>query len=173
MFPAVGSCYSFRIVAHELAHALGVYHDHREPNLMSGSTGYLSRLSECAARFLDKHPIFNARHAKFNIPPTIQRLPPIALTSADIPYPFRCNTPSSTPSSPIVCRGITFGPAPRNETARMPALKQQNLLRSNSLLRNSPRRLPIPYPFKLLIQTGIHHGCGIQTLSTASCSWNF
>ena len=88
MFPAVGNCYSFRIVAHELGHALGLYHDHREPNLMSGSTGYLSRLSECATRFLAKHPIFNARPAKFNRPPAIQRLSPIALPSGDIRIRF-------------------------------------------------------------------------------------
>ena len=88
MFPAVGACFSFRIVAHELGHALGLYHDHREPNLMSGSTGYLSRLSACAARFLAVHPIFNARQANFNTRPTVQRLAPIALTPDDIRLRF-------------------------------------------------------------------------------------
>lgn len=84
MFPAVGNCFSFRIVAHELGHALGLYHDHREPNLMSGSTGYLAHLSECAARFLEVHPLFTPQQVNFKTPPKIQRLSPIALTSEDI-----------------------------------------------------------------------------------------
>ena len=88
MFPAVGDCFSFRIVAHELGHALGLYHDHREPNLMSGSTGYLSRLSACAAQFLAVHPIFTPQQSNFNIRPTVQRLFPIALTSEDIRIRF-------------------------------------------------------------------------------------
>ena len=112
MFPAVGSCYSFRIVAHELAHALGIYHDHREPNLMSGSTGYLSRLSECAARFLDKHPIFNARHAKFNIPPTIQRLPPIALPSADIRIRFAVTHQTELHQVQLFTEALPLDPLP-------------------------------------------------------------
>jgi len=83
MFPAIGDCFSFRIVAHELGHALGLYHDHREPNLMSGSTGYLARLSKCAAHFLAAHPIFNSHQVNFNPPPKIERLFPIALPSGN------------------------------------------------------------------------------------------
>ena len=88
MFPAVGDCFSFRIVAHELGHALGLYHDHREPNLMSGSTGYLARLSNCATHFLAVHPIFNAQQGDFNTLPKIQRLFPIALSSENIRIRF-------------------------------------------------------------------------------------
>ena len=81
MFPAVGDCFSFRIVAHEFGHALGLRHDHREPNLMSGSTGYLSRLSECAVHFLAVHPIFNPSQVNSNTSPTLQRLFPVTLPS--------------------------------------------------------------------------------------------
>ena len=112
MFPAVGSCYSFRIVAHELAHALGVYHDHREPNLMSGSTGYLSRLSECAAGFLAKHPIFNARQAKFNIPPTIQRLSPIALTAENILIRFTVTHQQELHQAQLFTEALPLDPLP-------------------------------------------------------------
>ena len=88
MFPALGDCFSFRIVAHELGHALGLYHDHREPNLMSGSTGYLARLSESASLFLAVHPIFNSHQVHFNALPKVQRLFPIALPSGNISIRF-------------------------------------------------------------------------------------
>ena len=88
MFPASGDCFSFRIVAHELGHALGLYHDHRAPNLMSGSTGYLSRISECASHYLDVHPLFNSGQADFSHPATVRRLPPLALPSEDIHIRF-------------------------------------------------------------------------------------
>ena len=84
MFPASGDCFSFRIVAHELGHALGLHHDHRAPNLMSGSTGFLSRLSECAAHFLAVHPLLNSGETGFAAAPTLHRLPPVAAGSEDI-----------------------------------------------------------------------------------------
>ena len=88
MFPASGNCFSFRIVAHELGHALGLYHDHRAPNLMSGSTGYLSRLSECAAHFLAVHPLFNSGQTDFTASSTLHKLPPIAAPSGGIHIRF-------------------------------------------------------------------------------------
>ena len=112
MFPAVGNCYSFRIVAHELGHALGLYHDHREPNLMSGSTGYLSRLSGCAARSLAKHPIFTARQAKFSRPPAIQRLAPIALTSEDIRISFSVTHHTELHQAQLFTEALPIDPLP-------------------------------------------------------------
>ena len=112
MFPAVGNCYSFRIVAHELGHALGLYHDHREPNLMSGSTGYLARLSECAARFLATHPIFNARQANFNRPAAIQRLRPIALTSEDIRIRFTVTHQAELHQVQLFAEALPIDPLP-------------------------------------------------------------
>ena len=88
IFPASGDCFSFRIVAHELGHALGLYHDHREPNLMSGSTAYLASLSKCAAHFLAVHPVFTPHRTAVNAPPTIQRLRPLAFPSTDIRIRF-------------------------------------------------------------------------------------
>ena len=112
MFPAVGNCYSFRIVAHELGHALGLYHDHREPNLMSGSTGYLARLSECAAHFLATHPIFNARQPNFNTPAAIQRLRPIALTSEDIRIRFAVTHQAELHQVQLFTEALPIDPLP-------------------------------------------------------------
>ena len=102
MFPAVGNCFSFRIVAHELGHALGLHHDHREPNLMSGSTGYLSRLSECAAHFLAVHPIFNPSQSNFQYVSNASEIVPRRFALGGYLYPFRGNARSRNPSSRIV-----------------------------------------------------------------------
>ena len=88
MFPASGDCFSFRIVAHELGHALGLFHDHRFPNLMSGSAGYLSQLSSCAAQYLAAHPLFDGGASDLMSPPIVNRLPPLAAPSEDIHIRF-------------------------------------------------------------------------------------
>ena len=112
MFPAVGNCFSFRIVAHELGHALGLYHDHREPNLMSGSTGYLARLSECAARFLAVHPIFTAQQINFKTLPQIERLSPIALTSEDIRIRFAVTHTEELHQVQLFAEALPIDPLP-------------------------------------------------------------
>ncbi len=76
MFPAVDDCFSFRIVAHELGHALGLYHDFREPNLMSASSGYFEKLTTCSADFLSVHPAFNATQNDDDVTTHILRLLP-------------------------------------------------------------------------------------------------
>ena len=87
MLPAAGDCFSFRIVAHELGHALGLYHDFREPNLMSHSSGYLPQLSMCAAETLVVHSAFNAPQEDI-ISTAIQPHPPVASASGTIQLRF-------------------------------------------------------------------------------------
>ena len=112
LFPAVGNCFSFRIVAHELGHALGLYHDHREPNLMSGSTAYLARLSECAAGFLAVHPIFTSQQVNFRTPPKIQRLAPIALTPDDIRIRFTVTHEEALHQVQLFAEALPIDPLP-------------------------------------------------------------
>lgn len=88
MLPATGDCFSFRIVAHELGHAFGLYHDFREPNLMSGSSGYLAELTRCAAETLHVNPFFNTPQID-TVPTTIQRHPPLAAPSNTIRFRFK------------------------------------------------------------------------------------
>ncbi len=77
MFSAVDDCFSFRIVAHELGHAFGLFHDFREPNLMSASSGFLAKLTACAAEFLNVHPAFNVSQSDDTVSTKIQRFPPL------------------------------------------------------------------------------------------------
>ena len=110
MLPATGDCFSFRIVAHELGHALGLYHDFSEPNLMAASSGYLGKLSTCAAESLSVHPAFNALQNE-SVPTQIQRLPPLFTASDTVRFRFEVTDPDglhqaqlitpSTPEDPI------------------------------------------------------------------------
>ena len=90
MLPAAGECFSFRIVAHELGHAFGLYHDFREPNLMSGSSGYREELSECAAQALRVNPFFNTFQDNKG-PTTIQQHPLLVSQLNTINYNFEVN----------------------------------------------------------------------------------
>ena len=87
MLPAVGDCFSFRIVAHELGHAFGLSHDFRKPNLMSGSSSYLAELSTCAAEALHVNPYFNTFQENIGST-TIQQLPSLASQSNTINLHF-------------------------------------------------------------------------------------
>ena len=94
VIPAAGECFSFRIVAHELGHALGLYHDFREPNLMSGGIGYFGRLTKCNAEFLDVHPLFNPSIETGETPPvsntpaTVQMSTAVASSSGTVRLGF-------------------------------------------------------------------------------------
>ena len=113
MFPAVGNCFSFRIVAHELGHALGLYHDHTAHlTLCLVVTGYLARLSACAADFLAVHPIFNAQQTNLNIRPTIQRLSPVTLPSADIYIRFSVTHKSELHQVQLFTEALPIDPLP-------------------------------------------------------------
>ena len=87
LIPAAGECFSFRIVAHELGHALGLYHDFREPNLMSGGIGYFGRLTKCNAEFLDVHPLFNLSIETGETPPVSNTPATRQMSSAVAPSP--------------------------------------------------------------------------------------
>ena len=110
MLPATGDCFSFRIVAHELGHALGLYHDFSEPNLMAASSGYLGKLSRCAAASLSVHPAFNTLQNEI-VPTQIQRLLPFFTASNTVRMRFEVTDPDglhqaqlitpSTPEDPI------------------------------------------------------------------------
>ncbi len=112
MFPALGNCFSFRIVAHELGHALGLYHDHREPNLMSGSTGYLSRLTRCTAHFLAVHPIFNFEQVSSNTLPKIHRLSPIGSLSTSIRIRFSVTHEEELHQVQLFAEALPIDPLP-------------------------------------------------------------
>ena len=87
MLPAAGDCFSFRIVAHELGHAFGLYHDFREPNLMSHSSGYLAQLTTCFAEALVVHPLFGTSQNDIT-PTTIQLRPPVVSSSGLVQLRF-------------------------------------------------------------------------------------
>ena len=110
IIPASDNCFSFRIVAHELAHAFGLYHDFSEPNLMDDSNRYRAELSACAATALNVHPFFNA-HQNDLAPTTIQQFPSLESSSNTVHFHFEVTDPDglyqaqlltpSTPEDPI------------------------------------------------------------------------
>ena len=119
LLPAEGECFSFRIVAHELGHAFGLSHDFREPNLMSGSSGYLPELSACAAEALDAHPLFNP--PRDNLAATTIE-PHRAVASESNTARLRCRWSAS---STIAYRSDPPSPAPRHEVAWVSPLRRR------------------------------------------------
>ena len=80
LIPASGSCFAgdagINVAAHELGHAFGLQHDFRDDTyLMSYGTGR-SRLSDCAAAWLDAHPAFNPGGNSLNQNATFEILTP-------------------------------------------------------------------------------------------------
>ena len=68
---------TFYIIAHELGHAFGLFHDFRDEHyIMSyGLDELTNQLSFCAAEWLDVHRYFNTTHNAFDQAPTIEMLP--------------------------------------------------------------------------------------------------
>ena len=80
LFPAFGSAFGAGTAAHELGHAFGLPHDFRRgAYIMSYGGDESTRLSRCAAEWLDVHPHFNPdqsiRNATSNAKTTIEMLP--------------------------------------------------------------------------------------------------
>ena len=111
MLPAVGDCFSFRIVAHELGHAFGLLHDFREPNLMSGSSGYLAKLSVCAAEALDVNPFFNTFHENMG-PTIIQQTPPLVSQSNTINLHYEISDTDGLHQAQLVTLATPHDPIP-------------------------------------------------------------
>ena len=69
-------CLSRRVIAHELGHAFGLYHDFRNDAYIM-SYGSSNQLSECAAESLAVHRYFNTKQSsQGNRNTTIQMFPP-------------------------------------------------------------------------------------------------
>ena len=95
-------------VAHELGHAFGLEHDFRSDNYIM-SYGYEPpmMLSECAAGWLDVHPMFNDNQTGFNEPTTIEMLPPVANTPRSVIVSFRVDDADGLRQSVLL--GPSFG----------------------------------------------------------------
>ncbi len=65
VIPASGGCFNVRVTAHELGHAFALGHDFRDDTYVM-AYGTQSRLSNCAAEWLDAHPFFNRSQNGFN-----------------------------------------------------------------------------------------------------------
>ena len=65
VIPASGVCINPNITAHELGHVFGLEHDFRKNDYLMGY-GTQTRLSDCAAKWLDAHRFFNNDPTFFN-----------------------------------------------------------------------------------------------------------
>ena len=134
IIPAEGECFSFRIVAHELAHALGLYHDFREPNLVSSGIGYFGSLTKCAADFLDVHPFFNrsieigAQAPSENTPATLQLRTAIAPSPHTIRLGFEVSDVDGLHQASLLTYATADDPLPGLKLLECKAL---NLLEEN------------------------------------------
>ena len=83
--PASGICFNYRVIAHELGHAFGLFHDRFN---YSGTDSMVD--SFCSAEWLDVHPYFNeGSQIDFNEPTTVNMLPPSrAPSSSAIRFSF-------------------------------------------------------------------------------------
>ena len=109
ILPAADNCFSFRIVAHELAHAFGLYHDFSQPNLMDDSSRYLAELTTCAAEALNVHPFFNTPQGDF-APTTIQRFPSLASSSNTIRLRFEVTDPDGLYQAQLITSSTAQDP---------------------------------------------------------------
>ena len=89
-------CLDFSTVAHELGHAFGLHHDFRSNAYMMsyGPDHVRTKLSQCAAEWLDVHRYFNTHQAAANAKTIIEMLPPsLASPPNAIRFRFRVTDP--------------------------------------------------------------------------------
>ena len=76
IIPASGSCFDWDTAAHELGHAFELQHDFRDDAYIMSYGPQPTKLSLCAAEWLDVHPAFNSRQDAVNKHATFEMLPP-------------------------------------------------------------------------------------------------
>ena len=75
--PASGTCFNFRVIAHELGHTFGLTHNRYIHSNVESTVD-----SFCAAEWLDAHPYFNTVHSTdFDDPTKITMIPPSSASS--------------------------------------------------------------------------------------------
>ena len=84
--PASGSCFNFGVMAHELGHTFGLYHDFSNDAYIMSYGGFKNELAPCTAEWLDAHRYFNSRQTPPNNSRTVIRILPVA---ASPPYGMR------------------------------------------------------------------------------------
>ena len=78
ILPAAGRCFEedgFIVVAHELGHAFGLFHDFRKDVYLMSYGRFRDALSRCSAEWLDVHPYFNRRRTTVDRPTAVEVLP--------------------------------------------------------------------------------------------------
>ena len=95
LIPASGDCFTLKTAAHELGHAFGLQHDFRSDTYIMSSGRDPTRLSECAAEWLDAHRYFNTDQGQTSLdnPATIQMLSPLASPPYAIRLRFEVTDP--------------------------------------------------------------------------------